>query len=344
MNSKKSATSLAFGLFWMMMSGTAAALDRCTIFPSSNPSSNTTVPYEVTLSSLSTSSFDPGVPNGTVLASQTVQFGTTNMVVRCNTVYQTTTWGQPGVASEPVYHTMPTNVSGVGVRMKYTAGAWRDEWWPYTYTSSAGGTETTWGLSTSPVLFEFVKIGRITAGGKITGEIARQWVTSATTGDQFPYLLYKISGAIEIKPAVPTCSVTTKTINVPFGGVSMTSVENAPERSFNIGLSCSGGTNAAKTRMYMTLTDATDSSNRSNMLNLTSNSTAKGVGVQIKNGSTAVSYGPDSSNAGNENQWFVTETGNGNVDIPLTARYVTTGGKLAAGSANAIATFTMSYQ
>ncbi|RQV53140.1 hypothetical protein DF024_35830 [Burkholderia cenocepacia] len=104
-----------------------------------------------------------------------------------------------------------------------------------------------------------------------------------------------------------------------------------------------GGTRGATTRMFTTLTDASHSGNRSDVLGLTPGPTAKGVGVRIMNQSTRVSYGPDSSAAGNPNQWFVTETGNQGVDIPLTAHYVRTG-NVTAGTADAVATFTMSYQ
>lgn len=79
-------------------------------------------------------------------------------------------------------------------------------------------------------------------------------------------------------------------------------------------------------------------------MTLTSASTASGVGIQVRNGTTIIGYGPDSSAAGNTNQWFVTQTGNATVNIPLTARYVQTGNQVKPGTVKALATFTMSYQ
>ncbi|NTY34966.1 type 1 fimbrial protein [Burkholderia diffusa] len=209
-------------------------------------------------------------------------------------------------------------------------------WWPLRlYINNP------WAFFTaSPLVVELVKTGRITAGGTMTGELAGSWAQDKT----FQFRSIRISGSIELKPTVPTCSVTTKSIKVQFGEVNLNSTAMAPEQPVNIGLQCSGGTRDAKTRMYITLTDATNPGNRSDVLTLTNASTAKGVGIRIMNGTTPVRYGPDSSEAGNPNQWFVTEAGNQTVNIPLSARYVRTSDTLKAGTADAVATFTMSYQ
>ncbi|KVR00360.1 adhesin [Burkholderia ubonensis] len=98
--------------------------------------------------------------------------------------------------------------------------------------------------------------------------------------------------------------------------------------------------------MYTTLTDASHPANVSSVLSLGADSTASGVGIQVLRGDndTLISYGPDSSQAGNPNQWFVGEFGNVDVTIPLKARYVQTASDVKAGTANGRATFTMSYQ
>ncbi|KVH63801.1 adhesin [Burkholderia sp. MSMB1072] len=98
--------------------------------------------------------------------------------------------------------------------------------------------------------------------------------------------------------------------------------------------------------MYTTLTDASNPANVSNMLSLGPDSTASGVSIQVLHGDNdkLISYGPDSSQAGNPNQWFVGEFGNVDVTIPLKARYVQTASDVKAGTANGRATFTMSYQ
>ncbi|QRR05963.1 fimbrial protein [Burkholderia sp. MS455] len=289
-------------------------------------------PSVVTLAAFNAPNFDPGVPNGTVLYSQevsVVQNGKGN--VYCSNYIGDVYHGQLGPVDQ--YSTWPTGVAGIGVRMRF---ATKQSWWPeilYFTTQNMSFTA-------SPLVVELVKTGRITVGGRMTGELAGSWVQ----GKNFQYRSIRISGSIELKPNVPTCSVTTKSINVQFGEVNINGTATAPERPVNIGLQCSGGTRDAKTRMYITLTDATNPGNRSDVLTLANTSTAKGVGVRIMNGTTPVKYGPDSSATGNPNQWFVTEAGNENINIPLSARYVRTSDTLKAGTANAIATFTMSYQ
>jgi len=91
------------------------------------------------------------------------------------------------------------------------------------------------------------------------------------------------------------------------------------------------------------LTDATTPGNRTDLLTLTSGSTANGVRIRIRNqADNPVSFGPDAPTAGNTNQWLVGPS-DSTTTIPMTAEYVSTG-DVEAGTANAVATFTMSYQ
>jgi len=111
-------------------------------------------------------------------------------------------------------------------------------------------------------------------------------------------------------------------------------------------LQCSGGDPNTSTNAYVTLTDATNPTNTSQVLSLTPTSQASGVGVQILNGTTVLGYGPDSAAPGNTNQWYAGNiaVGTSRFTIPLSARYVQTGATVTPGTANAQATFTMSYQ
>lgn len=98
-------------------------------------------------------------------------------------------------------------------------------------------------------------------------------------------------------------------------------------------------------RVAMTLMDATTPSNRSCTLSLATDSTARGVGYQIMFGGQVVCFGPDSPNPFTANQFFVSEalTSGGLLSVPFVVRYIRTG-DINSGSANALATFTMSYQ
>lgn len=139
-----------------------------------------------------------------------------------------------------------------------------------------------------------------------------------------------------------TCSVTTPSISVTLPNISTTSLssvgQTTGDTSFNIGLNCNSGAN-----VYVTLTDATTPSNTTSLLSLKPSSTAAGVNLRIlKSDGNSVSFGPDSAVAGTTNQWLVGSSVSTN-DIPLTVQYYRAGA-LTAGTVNAAATFTMSYQ
>ncbi|MDR5756383.1 fimbrial protein [Caballeronia sp. LZ035] len=139
------------------------------------------------------------------------------------------------------------------------------------------------------------------------------------------------------------CNVTTPSVGVTLPSVSPSSLAStgavAGDTSFSLGLNCSAGT-----RVNLTLTDATTPSNTSTVLTLGSGSTAFGVGMQILNGMTPIAYGPDSSAAGNSNQWSAGTANGGPMTIPLNVRYIRTANPITPGKVAGLATFTMSYQ
>ncbi|MGA3248994.1 MAG: fimbrial protein [Paraburkholderia sp.] len=140
-----------------------------------------------------------------------------------------------------------------------------------------------------------------------------------------------------------TCSVTQANVAVSlptvntkaFGGVGSV----AASQPFALKFSCASGS-----KLSMVLTDNVNPSNVSNTLQLTAESTAKGVGIQVLNPSgSPISFGPDSAAPGGTNQWSIGNAPDGPLTVPLTARYISTG-NVSAGSVKALATFTMSYQ
>jgi type 1 fimbria pilin len=80
-------------------------------------------------------------------------------------------------------------------------------------------------------------------------------------------------------------------------------------------------------------------------LTLAADSTATGIAYQGLYNNNPISFGPDSSVAGNPGQFGVTAspTTGGPVFIPLGARYIRTG-TIQPGTVKGLATFTMSYQ
>lgn len=117
------------------------------------------------------------------------------------------------------------------------------------------------------------------------------------------------------------------------------------EAPFTIGLDCGiGDTNI---NVKYTFTDISDPANTTSTLGLTKgSSTASGLAIQVLEGGTPVSYGPDSSMIGTTNQrdfGTVTASG-GQLSKSFIVRYLRTASPLVPGKVNAGMTITMSYQ
>jgi type 1 fimbria pilin len=159
-----------------------------------------------------------------------------------------------------------------------------------------------------------------------------------------------VGGIPIIAPKPPTCSVQTPSIAVPMGNIPVTDFSGVGSSSprtqpVKISLTCAGGDGSSPVSIYTTLTDNTNKANRTDVLSLTPSSQATGVGIQIIKDGTPLKYGPDSNAPGNTNQWYAGATTTaGQFDILLTAGYVQTLPTVTPGTANAVATFTMSYQ
>lgn len=298
-------------------------------------------PIPFTLYNFNPPSFNPNVPVGSIIYSQTVLTGTIATTgFTCPGGIGVIFWRGTTSASAGPYNAYSTPINGIGLRFQHS---YNNKFFPF--QGEDLGQATRGVLNSHTVTVSLVKTGPITAGGTISGEIAgvfAQYNTSQIAS-------FRLNSSVQIKPMVPTCRVSTPAIKVPLGKVhpsTFTGVGTySPAQNFNIGLTCSGGTGGTVTRVYTTLTDQTNPGNRSNTLPLISSGlTATGVGIQILNGSTPISYGPDSRVANNPNQWMVGTQGNGSFTIPLSVRYVQTSPSVTPGTANGAATFTMSYQ
>lgn len=148
-------------------------------------------------------------------------------------------------------------------------------------------------------------------------------------------------------PRKPTCLVSTPSLAMNLGSVSTRLFAGigtvAGSANDTITLHCSGGTGAS-VDVWVTLTDQTNPNNRSDRLSLTASSTASGVALQVLHGAQLLSYGLDASTVGNPNQWLAGNTDNGVFQIALTARFIQTHALIKPGTANGVATFTLSYR
>lgn len=240
-------------------------------------------------------------------------------------------------------NTFTTGVSGLGVNLYYYNGATRTQIAPGVQ-SSLPVVLTGPGLVTT-IEAQLVVTGAVSSGTLSSLPSLNLTFTAVGLGCGVLSLSNQTVNVTATNGTVTavTCTVSNSAITVNLPTVSTTTLNGAGRTAgttgFDIPLSC-GGTGA---NVYVTLTDATNTANTTSLLTLKPASTAGNVKLQIlKSDGTAVSYGPDSAAAGNTNQWLV--GGSDTVtNIPLKVQYYATG-VASAGSVQAAATFTMSYQ
>jgi type 1 fimbria pilin len=293
----------------------------------------------------------PNTPDGTVLFSTTLS----PQNASAQTSYQycgNVSFIYFG-ATAGAFNAVPIGNSGIGVRVSWTGNIYGISGYaPVQSTKSWNSGAFTY--NNGIITLELVKVGALNPGSFNIGTVrVGLFANAGGTSDAVPMYLYQ-PGTTSTIPIVvknsPTCRVATPSISVPLGNVPVSrfigvgSTSQMPSNAFTIQLNCSGGDTGATLNVYTTLTDQTDVTNQSDTLTLSAGSTARGVGIQVLNGNTAIKYGSDSSAVGNINQWFAGSTANGTFNIPLTARYVQTGASVTPGTANGVATFTMSYQ
>lgn len=213
--------------------------------------------------------------------------------------------------------------------------------YPATGTATDGRTNIGY-----QVKFQFVKTAEHLVSGTYTVPLTYIAQASAVGSDV-------ASASIYLNPVTITVMAASCTVNsgdnhtIDLGSISAAELPSvgsiSTKKSFSVLLQCDEGVTVSGT-----LTDQTNSTNTSDIVSLTSDSTASGVGVQFfYNGSSSpVSLGPDSSAKDNTNQFTINSaltSANEAVSVPFSVGYIRTG-DMSAGTANAIASLTFSYQ
>ncbi|HBY9716921.1 TPA: type 1 fimbrial protein [Klebsiella aerogenes] len=308
--------------------------------------SNGLLYYTATINGFNPPPFDPGAFSigqtiYTAVGNVTINNANGEATYTCTGTQERLYMSGYGTPTNSVY---PTSIPGVGIKMSDDGANYYPMTGPYLPNESSLHPIIGWKL-TYPIYFTLIKTGEISTGGQLQGPVLKY-----TVGNAGGQMLKEVSWSepVDIRPTIPSCVVQNTSISVPLGNVPATIFSGVGTYSssvpFDIVLSCSGGSTGSYTDAYVTITDSTNPGNRSNILSLTSDSGAKGIGIQILAGSTLINYGPDSSVVGNTNQWSAGRISQGTSSfvIPLTARYVQTG-NIIPGEAVGIATFTMSY-
>lgn len=242
-----------------------------------------------------------------------------------------------------------TSLRGIGVRWRAT---WKARNFPNGKTMSITTTSNNAGATgwqkddvhEQTIWMQLIKTGAVQSG---TFSVSSYATAQFDCNSLCNNWTVKATGSTVVRTGA-SCRVKTSNIAVNlqrinrslFNGIGATS---APQ-PFDLELICTGGEANSTLRPFVTLTDANDAANRSDVLTVTGG--AAGIGIQIRSSDKVISYGEDSANFGNPNQWqagTITPDTRNHV-IPLTARYVQTQPSVTTGLANGRATFTLNYQ
>ncbi|MDQ8024316.1 MAG: fimbrial protein [Moraxellaceae bacterium] len=231
---------------------------------------------------------------------------------------------QVGTTPAPGTAIYPSGVAGVGYRLVGGSTA-TDYLYPWGCCQLSQGTRQL----NVPVGLQLIKTGTIANGAQLpSGTIAR-WVYDQIFGGTASEQNFVLGGSVTF--ASPSCQVNTPNIAVALPKISTSALPvvdgTTATTPFRISLNCSSG--ATLNIMFSTATTVTGKPTV-----IRSTGTANGVGVQLTDSSsTPVAFGVER---------VVGATPNGALDLAFNARYYRTG-TVSAGSVNATATFTLSY-
>lgn len=302
-----------------------------------------------------TLSFSPAgpysVPRDAAVGSQVARAlaAATATGIPCALIETATVNGTELSAGSGIYQ---TSVSGIGVSFYVVSGSSQT-----LITSTSGGyTSGTIGAPGNGMLpglqANLIVTGQVVSGYSLSG-LPTVTVTFTPTGScsWSTGITNTLPTSASNSAVVPiTCIVTTPTVTVNMPVISLSALsavgKTGGDTRFPIGLSCAAGAN-----VYITLSDVTTPANTSSLLTLASSSTAQGIKLRILNSAGPIDFGPDSAAAGTTHQWLLGASSSIN-GIPLTVQYYrddtnpsgTGSAVLSAGSVQAQATFTMSYQ
>ncbi|MDX7986994.1 type 1 fimbrial protein [Xenorhabdus sp. 12] len=346
-NSKIIKVLLGTSLLILSSKGHSSIMHDCWVEIPLNSNNASFSPIEYTISVGEDFEINPNLPVGSVLLRKILPAISPTGQLMCDShlgLYRYEGIGTPTNSIYPI-----PSIPGLGYRLTKTGDQLGHDtfgsWFPYTsnqvYDNITYETLTEYKgiLFNHQTMFhmELVKIGDILSGGQMGGEIARG---IALEKSNFQYLSLKIAGSVNVKLVYPSCTLKTPSIDVPLGDVSKSDFKGigteAQPKQFNIDLECSSGSPEKISHPKMTLEDVTFPSNHSDILTLSKNSTAEGVGIRIYHNQNPVKYQPNS-------KLQLGAFGNGHYSVPFQANYIQTGSTITPGSVHANVTFKLFY-
>ncbi|PXX49931.1 type 1 fimbria pilin [Aquitalea magnusonii] len=239
-----------------------------------------------------------------------------------------------------------TTVPGIGYIIKTSGNAAGTSISPtalsgYNAQTLASGYVTANVTINLTVSVRFIKTASLTAASYTLPKTTLVFFSIVTPTNTAVGYVYMNGSSVTVP--IATCTVSTQSIPVSLPSINTAVLPSlnatAGSTPFNVTLNCPASRN-----VYMTLTDNSNPGRTTSIIGLAgSGSTASGIGIQVLRNGNPVLLGPDSSAAGNTNQFLIGTNLLGNVTIPFTARYIRTGA-VQGGTVKAVATFTLSYQ
>jgi major type 1 subunit fimbrin (pilin) len=298
----------------------------------------------------------PDLPVGSWVGSYTASVGNTNGL-SCTAAFgsplqiqaESMISGGSTISVQGTSYTVyPTGVSGLGVVLLFTGYlGGTTSYGPgdvaLTGNGYISGGSHSYGLTYTQsegamIRARYVKTGPIAAGSFTLS--AAQIIDIMPVTDWSNYHTQVFFAATPIIVIVPTC--TTADVTVPMGrNNSVTGFHGQGSRlankSFAIPLTCQAGINSIT--YSLSPNNGAFGPTTNGVAQLTTTSSATGVGIRIANPST------DSAIAFTTNNTYSGYTGvAGNYTIALSASYVQTGSSVTPGTANAGVVFTLTYQ
>ncbi|WMD22942.1 fimbrial protein [Achromobacter seleniivolatilans] len=299
-----------------------------------------------------TISVPPNAQANTVLATVTVPVnGATAGTRYANCTSSGTLWWQIASGGNVTNRVGSTTVAGVGYTATLSGGGLPN----MSIDSSTNAASVAGGLASPTFSSQLnLTVNLVTTGAAIQpgplslnpsgmGTAGRVGIFYAGGNASVVFTATMPSNTTTITSAA--CSVTTPSSSVKLDPVKASSFSGVGSTAGSAPIPLAVNCPNTTSKVFVTLTDNVSPTNVSSTLSTKSDSTASGVKLQILDPQgNPVSFGPDSAQAGNTNQWLAGQAVSGHMSIPLTVRYVQTAATITPGTVNSVATFTMSYQ
>ncbi|SEF10383.1 fimbrial protein [Pseudomonas deceptionensis] len=284
---------------------------------------------------------DGSAPVGSFLALIKLNGSLTDTIITCDATGSELEINSdyPLVFTTPDYNVYESGIPGIGMGFYISTNLFSGKA-PHLFTTLSDTYTIESFISNEIALF---KTGEILTGGKILPtHIAMRG--TIRNHDYTNFLNITLAQPITVTILRPTCVANTPILNVNLGEVNISDFNQSGRttpQNFSIDLNCTGGSGTRD--VHVTLTDANSPANASTQLNLSPNSGAQGIALEVHNKFGAVSFGPDLSGTGNPGQWLDGAAGVGSYSIPLSVNYVRLPGPIKGGTANSGVTYTLNY-